>query len=122
MNLNRNRFRYTLSFGHSESVERPNGTYGTQFVEDFTRKAALYTITDKVAQSLTGIDTTKDLVFAVNKQYQDALNPFLDTSDLAVSVSSDPDNDYSITQISFADDSAVIGYHLIAIRKVQSND
>lgn len=121
MILDRNRFRYVLSFGHSESVERPNGTYGTQFVQDFTRKAALYTVTDHTTAVLTGMDTTKDIVFAVTRQYQDQLNPFTDTSNLIVSISNDPDSTYSITQISFADDKDVSGVHLIAIRKTQTN-
>lgn len=120
--INRQRFKYTLSFGHTESVEQPNGTWAPSFVKDFTRKAALYRVTDNLAKVLTGVDTTKDLVFAVNKQYHDELNFTLDTSNLDVQVSSDPGNDYTITQISYSDDQALMDIHLIALRKVVQNN
>ncbi len=119
--LNRIRFRYVLSFGHSQSVEQPNGMYKSEFVKDFSRHAALYTVTDRTLQVLTGVDTTKDIVFAVTRQYHDQLTPFLDTSDLQVQLSSDPKSHYSVTQVSYADDSELQGVHLIAIRKVESN-
>lgn len=114
-------YNTTLIFNTTENVDLPSGLTVSKPVEKFRRQGALYRNTQTLIASIEGFNAKTDFTYAIRKQNNDPLGKLDFDNSMIVTIASYPDINFSIQQISQADNS-MNSYHLMTIRRTTDSN